>query len=154
MTHEIRHSIFIGATPETVVAALMDQAHIRNWWTRQAHVNDGHGRFGWSGHGWQVELEMAQHATAPQVVWTCRRSNMQNTHAWEGTTMQFALVAEGDGTRVEFAHTGYRSSPCFQACEQGWAYFLGTSLKQYLETGQGMPYPDMQDTGDAPASPA
>lgn len=154
MAREIRHTFFIGAPLETVAAALLDEQHLQNWWTRQARVSDGHGRFDWRGHGWTVELEMTQHTTPPQVVWACHRSNMQNTHAWEGTMMQFVLVPEGDGTRVEFSHVGYQTSPCFEACEQGWGYFLGTSLKQYLETGKGVPYPEMQDTGNAPAAPA
>lgn len=150
MTHEIRHSFFIGAPAERVMAALMDQEHIRNWWTREAQVVDGKGSFGWSGYGWNVELDMEQHTTPAHVLWKCTGSNMQNTRAWEGTTMSFLLVPEADGTRVEFAQTDYEGSPCFDACDQGWAYFLGTSLKQYLETGKGMPYPEMQDTSADP----
>ncbi len=35
---------------------------------------------------------------------------------------------------------------CYNVCNEGWKYFLGTSLKSYLETGKGMPYPEPQDT--------
>src|SRR2546428_8984616 len=37
---------------------------------------------------------------------------MQNTNAWEGTTITFTLTSQGTGTRVDFSQTGYRESPC------------------------------------------
>jgi hypothetical protein len=80
------------------------------------------------------------------VTWHCLRSNMQGTNAWEGTNISFKLSPVPGGTRIEFAQTGYRDSPCFETCVGGWAFFVGTSLKQYLETGKGIPYPEMQDT--------
>ncbi|MBJ6982161.1 SRPBCC domain-containing protein [Luteimonas sp. MC1572] len=146
MTREIHHSFLVHASVETVMDALTKEEHIRNWWTKEVELADGKGRFGWSGHGWSVELDMEHDVTARRVRWTCTRSNMQDTHAWEGTTISFALAPENQGTRIAFAQTGYRESPCFDACEQGWAYFVGVSLKQYVETGKGIPYPEMQDT--------
>lgn len=145
---EIRHSFFVQTQPPDVAAALMDVGHIRNWWTREASITDGVGQFGWSGHGWGVTLEMTAPLPDRSVVWRCTRSNMQNTDAWEGTLISFALTPEDGGTRVDFSQTGYRQSDCFDACDQGWAYFIGTSLKQYLETGKGVPYPEMQDTAE------
>ncbi len=58
----------------------------------------------------------------------------------------FTLTPETHCTRLDFAQRGYRESPCYDVCNQGWAYFLGTSFKQYIETGRGIPYPDMPDT--------
>jgi hypothetical protein len=134
---------------DAVLAALVTEEHIRNWWTKEARVVDGKGTFGWSGHGWGVDLDMDHDIAARRVVWKCTRSNMQNTDAWEGTTITFDLVPDDRGTRIDFAQTGYRSSPCFEVCDRGWAYFVGTSLKQYVETGKGIPYPEMQDTSAA-----
>jgi hypothetical protein len=73
---------------------------------------------------------------------------MLDTTAWEGTVMRFDLLSTSDGTRLDFVQSGYRDSPCFEVCAQGWQFFLGSSLKRYVETGQGMPYPDMPDTRD------
>lgn len=148
-TLEIRHSMVIHAPMAPVMDALMREEHLQKWWTQECHVAQGKGRFGWSAYGWVVELDMMQDAAAHQVVWRCTRSNMQNTHAWEGTTIAFALHPDSDGTRVEFSQTGYRQSPCFAACQQGWGYFLGVSLKQYLERGKGVPYPETQDSAAA-----
>ncbi|MDE2414664.1 MAG: SRPBCC domain-containing protein [Comamonadaceae bacterium] len=144
--HEIRHSMYIHAPMAPIMDALMREEHIQKWWTKECHVADGKGRFSWSAHGWAVELDMAQDIAACQVIWKCTRSNMQNTHAWEGTTITFTLHPDGGGTRVEFSQTGYRQSPCLDVCTQGWGYFLGVSLKQYQEIGKGIPYPEMLDT--------
>ena len=149
MTREIRHAFTVDAPVHAVMDALVREEHIRKWWTTEADVHDGKGRFGWSGHGWKVELDLEHDPKAGWVAWTCTRSNMQGTDAWEGTTMTFVLSPQRGGTRIDFSQTGYRDSPCFEACQQGWAYFLGTSLKQYLETGKGIPYPEMHDTGAA-----
>ena len=149
MNKEIRHSFLINASPEAIMDALMQEARIRQWWTREAKVEDGHGILGWSGYGWTVELNMEQDVDAQRVVWNCIKSNMQNTNAWEGTKITFTLTPAIQGTRLDFAQTEYRESPCYEVCNQGWAFFVGTSLKQYLETGKGMPYPEMLDTRKA-----
>lgn len=147
MTREIWHSVFIVAPVDVVMDALVQEEHIQKWWTREASVRDGKGDFGWSAHGWKVGLDMEHDLAAREVAWRCTSSNMQNTNAWEGTMITFSLSPENAGTRVAFAQTGYRHSPCFDACDQGWSYFVGISLKQYAEAGKGIPYPEMQDTG-------
>ncbi len=148
MIKEIRHSFLIDARADTVADALMQESHIQNWWTKEARVENDKGIVGWSGYGWEVELQMTRGGATGPVVWKCIRSNMQNTNAWEGTTMTFLLTPQGTGTRVEFSQTGYRESPCYEVCDQGWAFFVGTSLRQYIETGKGIPYPEILDTSN------
>lgn len=148
MTKDILHTFLIHAAPQAIADALTQEKHIQNWWTREASIRDGKAELGWSGHGWSVELVIAREGDE-RVLWTCRRSNMMNTDAWEGTTIAFVLTPQSDGTRVDFAQTGYRDSPCYDVCHQGWSFFVGTSLKHYLETGKGIPYPEMPDTRDA-----
>ncbi|MCS3458762.1 SRPBCC domain-containing protein [Aeromonas sp. BIGb0445] len=146
MMRDIRHSFWIEVPLERVMAALMEQQQIQGWWTTEARIVAGRGVFGWSGYGWCVELDMEQDRVSHRVLWRCTSSNMQDTDAWVGTTISFSLSPEQGGTRLAFAQTGYRASPCFEICQQGWAYFIGTSLKRYLETGKGLPYPDTPNT--------
>jgi uncharacterized protein YndB with AHSA1/START domain len=145
MNKEIRHSFLINASPEAIMAALMQEEHIQEWWTKEARVEDGKEVFGWSEYGWTVELDMEQDTAMRTVAWKCTNSNMQNTHAWEGTTITFTLTPEKHGTLLDFVQTGYRESPCYKVCNQGWAFFVGTSFKQYIETGKGIPYPEIHD---------
>ncbi|MCC4621738.1 SRPBCC domain-containing protein [Xanthomonas cassavae CFBP 4642] len=148
MKHEIRHSVVIAAAPEVVSAALSEPAQLARWWTREVRQVDGRVCLDWSGHGWRVELRIDAGADHRLVCWRCERSNMLDTSAWEGTVMRFALVSIGEGTRVDFVQSGYRESPCLEVCRQCWQFFLGSSLKRHVETGQGMPYPDMPDIRD------
>ncbi|MCC4589419.1 SRPBCC domain-containing protein [Xanthomonas sp. NCPPB 1067] len=148
MTREIRHRFVIAAAPEVVSAALSEPAQLGRWWTREVRQVEDRVCLGWSGHGWQVELRIDEDADHRQVCWRCARSNMLDTDAWEGTVLRFDLISTSEGTQVEFVQSGYRDSPCFDTCVQGWRFFLGSSLKRYVETGQGMPYPDMPDTRD------
>ena len=59
-----------------------------------------------------------------------------------GRKLSFDLTAQDDGTVVLFTHAGWRE-PCeFMAhCSARWAYFL-LSLKSYVETGTGTPFPE------------
>jgi len=142
MPSAIRHEFHIAAAPEVVAGALTDPAHMAQWWTREAVGQGRHVRLDWSAHGWQVELDVLHEPERRRVVWYCTRSNMLDSQAWTGSSMCFELQPTANGTRLAFSHEDYPDSPCQSVCERGWAFFLGTSLKQYLETGEGMPYPE------------
>jgi uncharacterized protein YndB with AHSA1/START domain len=146
MNRDIRISFDIRKTPQEVASALMNEADLQNWWTKECSVQNGKGSFHWKENGWTVELTMSVRG-AEQVVWKCTKSNMQNTDAWEGSTITFNLFPEGRGvTQVNFMQTGYKISPCFDVCVGGWHFVLQKSLKSYLETGKGIPYPEVRDT--------
>jgi uncharacterized protein YndB with AHSA1/START domain len=148
MNPKIRHLFFINASPETIVDALMREEHIQEWWTKEARVEEGKGILGWSKCGWTVELDMKQDTKTRTVVWNCTKSNMQNPNTWEGTTITFTLTPEKHGTHLDFTQREYRDSPCYDICTQDWEFFIGTSLKRYLETGKGMPYPEVLETNE------
>ena len=142
MSPSIHHQFQIAAAPEVVASALTEPAHMARWWTREAEGEGGHVQLDWSAHGWQVELDVLHEPERRRVVWHCTRSNLLDSEAWTGSSMCFELHPTASGTRLEFSHLDYRESPCRATCERGWAFFLGSSLRQYLERGQGMPYPD------------
>lgn len=143
MPPPIRHQFEIAAAPEVVASALTEPEHLARWWTREAVGADGHVRLDWSAHGWCVELDVLHEPERRRVVWHCTRSNLLDSNAWTGTSMSFGLQPTARGTRIDFSHEDYPDSPCLPTCERGWAFFLGRSLKRYLEKGEGMPYPDM-----------
>ena len=60
---------------------------------------------------------------------------------WEGTKLKLEILKEGESTKTVLVHEGLVPSlNCYEACEQGWDYYFLTSLKQYLETGDGSPF--------------
>ncbi len=145
MTKDIRHSFRFEANATRVVRALTDPERIRQWWTAEVKTEGDLLVMGWSGYGYEVAIRPSVSDDACRVVWRCVRSNMQDTDAWVGSDITFDLTPDGGETGVEFAHTGYKESPCYEVCIEGWAFFVGVSLKKFIETGQGLPYPVVQD---------
>ena len=45
MNREIRHSLLINAPIDVIMNALMREKHIQKWWTKEARVRDGKGKF-------------------------------------------------------------------------------------------------------------
>lgn len=136
----IQHTFHFSSTPAAIIRALIREDQIQQWWTTDASILSRHGLFQWMDKGWTVELGIKS-PNDHSVIWTCTKSNMQNTNAWEGSTMAFELIKDENGTKMDFTHANYQDSPCYEACSDGWKYFLGTSLKSFLETGKGFPYP-------------
>ena len=72
------------------------------------------------------------------VNWSC----VAGADEWIGPKVAFDLTLNNDGTVVLFTHTEWREPSEFMAhCSARWAYFL-PSLKSYVETGKGTPFPD------------
>ncbi|MCL1500798.1 ATPase [Xanthomonas nasturtii] len=143
MNREIRHSVVIAAAPEVVSAALSEPRQFTGWWTREVSLIDDLVRLDWRQQGWRVELRIDEGADHRLVSWRCHDSNMLDSDAWKGTVMRFELRPTSQGTQVDFVQSGYRDSPCKEACARGWRFFLGSSLKRYVETGEGAPSADM-----------
>lgn len=140
MTKQIKQEFVFHCGAESILNALTEEKHLRNWWTTEAVLRDGKGVFPFAGYGWSVELNIKKSLAQKSVSWKCTKSNMQNTNAWEGSTVTYKLIPDGTSTNVHFLHTKYKDSPCYDACSEGWSHFLGASLKKYLETGKGLPY--------------
>ena len=140
MNNEITHSFQFSCKPNAILTALTDGEHIQNWWTKDASVISGKGVFQWKGYGWTVELLLEKSKDDQTVTWKCLKSNMQNTNAWEDSTILFELIPNEQGTLLNLTHFNYKNSPCYDVCREGWGFVVGKSMKSYLETGKGMPY--------------
>jgi uncharacterized protein YndB with AHSA1/START domain len=139
---DIRHRVTITAPLGQVYEAIATPEGISQWWTRD-------GVRGESAEGSQLRfyfghpepaavMEVTRLDPAGQVCWRC----VGGEDEWVGTTLAFDLAETGDETVVLFTHGGWVSASEFMAhCSARWAYYL-LSLKGYLETGRGTPFPD------------
>jgi uncharacterized protein YndB with AHSA1/START domain len=143
---DILHLIKIRAPIERVFQAITTADGIRNWWTREADLDEhvgGTGEFRFSAYG------ANQHATKvsidelnppTRVVWKTISSFRPE---WSGTAISFDLREEGSTTVLLFAHRDFaQADEIYALTNTGWAYYL-VSLRQYLETGNGAPSPDI-----------
>ncbi len=139
---DIRHRVAISAPLESAYDAVATPEGISEWWTRD-------GVRGTSSVGSRLEFYFGQPEPAAvmeiteldpggRVAWTC----VAGADDWVGTNVSFELATQGDETVVLFTHADWREPVEFMAhCSARWAYFL-FSLKGYLETGKGTPFPD------------
>lgn len=78
-----------------------------------------------------------------RIVWLVTESHLpwlKDMEEWKGTTIVFDIAAGPKGSQLTFTHDGLTPRvECFEQCEKGWDYFIGTSLLQFITEGMGLP---------------
>ncbi len=135
-------TITVPHTPAQVFAAIND---VRAWWSGDI---DG----ATDAPGAEFTYRYAQvHRTTQKitewvpdrkVVWHVTDSfiNFGNQHEWTGTDIVFELAPAGDGTELRFTHKGLvPTCDCYDACRNGWSFYIEDSLRRLITTGEGHP---------------
>ncbi len=81
------------------------------------------------------------------VTWECIESNQVHAglmgikEEWLGTQLHWQIATEEESaTRLCFTHEGLVPDfNCYEVCSDAWGYFIGSSLKELVERGQGQP---------------
>jgi uncharacterized protein YndB with AHSA1/START domain len=135
---EILLEVPIAATPERVYAAITEPAGLSSWWTPAVVAEPKVGsvaEFRFGGGRFIVKMEITALEPCRAVRWAVR----QGAPDWAGTHVSWDLSPVEQGTRVRFGHREYASADgSFAGAAFNWAWYL-SSLKDYLETGQGRP---------------
>jgi hypothetical protein len=59
---------------------------------------------------------------------------------WKGTDIVFNISRNGDKTEIRFTHLGLVPEyECYDACSEGWGFYINTSLRDLIATGKGQP---------------
>ena len=139
---DIRHRVATSAPLGSVYEAVATAEGLSEWWTRD-------GVRGQSSEGSRLRFFFGQPEPAAvmevtrldpdgHVNWNCVAGHGE----WIGTKLAFDLTHKDDETVVLFTHADWREPGEFMAhCSARWAYFL-LSLKSYVETGKGTPFPE------------
>ena len=136
---KIIHTVHIHAPPSAVYAALSTEEGVTGWWTTKATVESGVGgviRFTFHGdfhpHMKQTALEQER-----RVAWRC----VAGHDNWRDNTFTFTLRGDGSETSLRFVqeYAQELDDDTYGTYNFNWGYYLN-SLKQYCETGRGMPY--------------
>jgi len=139
--------LLIGTTAplDQVMAALNTIEGLSKWWTTHTSGSTApgdiiHFRFPDNGTDMRV-LE----STDRRVVW----ESVAEPDEWRGTHLSFDVSEQDGQTIVMFKHAGWADeTPFFHHCSTKWGVFM-ISLKSYLDTGAGQPFPnDTQITVD------
>ena len=140
---DIYHLAGVKAGPEQIFEALTEQAHIRNWWSQFTEAEPRVGALNvvsFYGGMAEFKLRVKELVSGEKVVWAVEGGPPD----WANTTIIWSL-SEGEGptagqTMVHLAHRGFASTDGnFASVNYNWGWYL-TSLKFYLEKGEGMPH--------------
>jgi uncharacterized protein YndB with AHSA1/START domain len=137
---DIIHRVGIKGAVSEIYNALTTDDGLSRWWTTDTSGAGDVGsiiqfRFGGGG----PDFEVVELQTDALVRWK-HSGNMPE--AWIGTVVSFQMKSEGGQIFVNFAHSNWQEPSDFMAhCSTKWAVFL-LSLKHFIETGKGQPFPD------------
>lgn len=133
----------VDQTPEEVFAAI---TNVAGWWSRAlAGSSKKTGDVFTYRHKDLHASTQKVIETIPgkKVVWEVLESELtflKDKHEWKGTKICFEIGAKGNKTEVRFTHLGLSSScECFNACSEGWSFYILDSLQPLIATGTGKP---------------
>lgn len=119
--------------------ALASLEGLQRWWTQGTTGNPEKGgtihfRFGENGGFDMKVITLSDN----QVRWECTEGPQE----WVGTHIEFTILPGDNANKLMFRHVGWQEeNPFFHHCSMKWATFL-LSLKDYLESGSGRPFPN------------
>jgi Activator of Hsp90 ATPase homolog 1-like protein len=90
-----------------------------------------------------VDFVVEQLIPAKRIVWRvtdCNLPFVADKKEWKKTEVVFDISSESGATTVTMTHSGLKPGvACYDACSQGWNFFITESLQQLLTRNQGMP---------------
>ena len=135
---EIHHQVGVKASPEEVYKALTTLDGLSAWWARATGDTEigGQLQFHFGQYGVTMRVEDAR--PWQKVVWRCDIDDGE----WKDTGVCFDIVETEEQVLINFSHTRWHAyTEMYAHCSTKWAVFM-LSLKDYLETGKGRPFPD------------
>jgi hypothetical protein len=136
-------TVAVDQTPQEVFHAINC---VRGWWSED--IDGSTEKFGdeFTYRYKDVhycKIRVTEAITGKRVAWLVLDSHFNFTDdksEWKGTEIQFEIAPKGDKTEIRFTHLGLVPDyECFDVCSNSWDFYLNTSLRGLIRTGQGLP---------------
>lgn len=149
-TPDFTTTLLVDQSPEEVFAAINN---VRGWWSEEVEGSTEHlgdefiYRHKDMHYSKQRLIEVSQNK---RVVWLVTDSFLSFLSAkseWTDTKISFDIAVRDAQTLIRFTHQGLTPGiECFDACSNGWGYYLQHSLLNLITTGTGQPDTKANDT--------
>ena len=135
---DILHRIVIETSPIRLYAALTDTTQLSQWWSRSTSTDETVSFFFGPDSDREVKMQILEQHEGERVRWQCIEGPWVDMGPFE-----FNIAPDERGSVLLFRHRDWPEMGDFYGhCNAKWGFFLGVSLKSFLETGTGVPHPN------------
>ena len=138
-------SIKVNARKENAFEAIASE--LEKWWGKVDNPGTQEGdEFTISFGRTKWRFVVTRYSKYNQINWKCINAahfvdgftNIEEE--WLNTELFWKFKKNNGYVEISLEHSGLTPSlNCYKICESGWNFFITTSLKNYLETGEGNP---------------
>lgn len=153
---DLTAAVTVGRTPAEAFAAVIDP---RAWWSEEIAGSPGEPGAEFTYRFAEVHrcrFRVTELLPGRRVAWHVVESYFDFTAdpaEWTGTTIELDVAPDPAGARIRLTHRGLSAAhECYDVCSTSWAFYVGTSLRELLETGTGRP--NGRETANVPAERA
>ncbi|MFE6613967.1 SRPBCC domain-containing protein [Amycolatopsis sp. NPDC057786] len=132
-------SFTVDQTPQQVFDAFND---VRGWWSEDVEYTGDEFEYHYE-EVHRCRIRITESVPGRKVSWLVLENHFDFTRdetEWVGTTITFEIAEKDGKTEARFTHHGLvPECECFDVCHKAWTFYVGTSLRQLITTGEGQP---------------
>jgi uncharacterized protein YndB with AHSA1/START domain len=141
-SNDLTVSLTVNKTPKEVYDAIND---VKAWWIGEISGNSNNvgAEFVYRYKDFHTSTQkVTELVPNKKVVWHVEDALLsftENKKEWKGTDIIFEITPKGDSTELKFTHKGLTPKvECFEACSEGWGFYVTKSLNNLLINGKGI----------------
>jgi hypothetical protein len=141
-TKNYQATIAVHATLERSYEAI---THVRDWWAQDLEGNSEKLNDVFTIHfgDTYVTFKITEAVPSRKIAWLvtdCYLPFLNDKTEWTTTSIVFELTEQNDETIIDMTHVGLTPDiECYDACEQGWNFYIKQSLLKFINIGEGAP---------------
>ena len=135
---------YVFSTDITLVEALDAISRVTEWWASDFEGSSQKLDDVFTVHFGEVSVTFRIVEVVPgkKIVWLvtdCNLTWLKDIKEWNGTRLEWEVSTVKNKTQISMTHVGLVPGiECYNDCETGWNFHIGTSLFKLITEGVGM----------------